>query len=159
MVDRPPEPNLSFSPDRRRVLQLYRPPPMPPISELARPEVKLAGAHPPAAPRPRHSAAADASRGLAGSRMPSALSRDSFPHECTQVSVYVCVCAGTPGCAAERDDAQGCGRTRSSRGAEPRGPPTQPALGDCTNDLDMLSCSTVPSPMGPHGHACLNGRP
>ena len=44
VVDRPPEPSLSFSPDRRRVLQIYRPPPMPPISELARPEVKLAGA-------------------------------------------------------------------------------------------------------------------
>ncbi|KAK9835947.1 hypothetical protein WJX81_000393 [Elliptochloris bilobata] len=43
VVDRPPEPSLSFSPDRRKVLQLYRPPPMPPISELARPEVKLAG--------------------------------------------------------------------------------------------------------------------
>ena len=58
VVDRPPEPNLSFSPDRRRVLQLYRPPPMPPISELARPEVKLAGAPPAAAPRPRRSRAA-----------------------------------------------------------------------------------------------------
>lgn len=58
VVDHPPEPNLSFSPDRRRVLQLYRPPPMPPISELARPEVKLAGAPPAAAPRPRRSRAA-----------------------------------------------------------------------------------------------------
>ena len=44
LVDVPPEPNLSFSPDRRVVLQLYRPPPLPPISELARPELKLAGA-------------------------------------------------------------------------------------------------------------------
>ena len=44
LVDVPPEPNLSFSPDRRMVLQLYRPPPLPPISELARPELKLAGA-------------------------------------------------------------------------------------------------------------------
>ena len=46
LVDVPPEPNLSFSPDRRMVLQLYRPPPLPPISELARPELKLAGALP-----------------------------------------------------------------------------------------------------------------
>ena len=44
IVDRPPEPSLSFSPDRRKILQMLRPPPMPPISELARPEVKLAGA-------------------------------------------------------------------------------------------------------------------
>ena len=43
-MDRPPEPSLSFSPDRRKILQMLRPPPMPPISELARPEVKLAGA-------------------------------------------------------------------------------------------------------------------
>ena len=43
LVDVPPEPNLSFSPDRKLVLQLYRPPPLPPISELARPELKLAG--------------------------------------------------------------------------------------------------------------------
>ncbi len=42
-MDVPPEPNLSFSPDRKLVLQLYRPPPLPPISELARPELKLAG--------------------------------------------------------------------------------------------------------------------
>ena len=44
IVDRPPEPSLSFSPDRRKILQMLRPPPMPPISELARPELKLAGA-------------------------------------------------------------------------------------------------------------------
>ncbi|BDA47831.1 probable glutamyl endopeptidase, chloroplastic [Coccomyxa sp. Obi] len=43
LVDVPPEPNLSFSPDRSQVLQLYRPPPLPPISEIARPELKLAG--------------------------------------------------------------------------------------------------------------------
>lgn len=46
IVDRPPEPSLSFSPDRRKILQMLRPPPMPPISELARPEIKLAGASP-----------------------------------------------------------------------------------------------------------------
>jgi hypothetical protein len=45
IVDYPPEPLLSFSPDRSLVLQLSRPPPLPPISELARPELKLAGAH------------------------------------------------------------------------------------------------------------------
>ena len=43
LVDVPPEPNLSFSPDRTKVLQLYKPSPLPPISELARPELKLAG--------------------------------------------------------------------------------------------------------------------
>lgn len=43
IVDQPPEPSLSFSPDRKKVMQLYRPPPLPPISELARPELKLAG--------------------------------------------------------------------------------------------------------------------
>lgn len=43
IVDTPPEPVLSFSPDRRQLLQLGRPPPLPPISELARPELKLAG--------------------------------------------------------------------------------------------------------------------
>lgn len=43
LVDIPPEPNLSFSPDRTKVLQLYKPSPLPPISELARPELKLAG--------------------------------------------------------------------------------------------------------------------
>jgi hypothetical protein len=43
LVDVPPEPNLSFSPDQSQVLQLYRPSPLPPISELARPELKLAG--------------------------------------------------------------------------------------------------------------------
>lgn len=44
IVDAPPEPLLSFSPDRTLVLQLGRPPSNPPISELARPELKLAGA-------------------------------------------------------------------------------------------------------------------
>lgn len=43
IVDSPPEPILSFSPDRKLVLQLSRPPPNPPVSELARPELKLAG--------------------------------------------------------------------------------------------------------------------
>jgi hypothetical protein len=43
IVDAPPEPLLSFSPDRSLVLQLSRPPPNMPISELARPELKLAG--------------------------------------------------------------------------------------------------------------------
>ncbi len=43
IVDAPVQPSLSFSPDRTRVLQLYRPSPYPPISELARPETKLAG--------------------------------------------------------------------------------------------------------------------
>ena len=48
LVDIPPEPNLSFSPDRTKVLQLYKPSPLPPISEIARPELKLAGTpHPP----------------------------------------------------------------------------------------------------------------
>jgi hypothetical protein len=44
IVDAPPEPILSFSPDRKLVLQLSRPPPNPPVAELARPELKLAGA-------------------------------------------------------------------------------------------------------------------
>jgi hypothetical protein len=43
IVDTPPEPLLSFSPNRKLVLQLARPPANPPISELARPELKLAG--------------------------------------------------------------------------------------------------------------------
>ena len=43
IVDRPTEPLLSFSPNRKLVLQLSRPPPNPPISELAKPELKLAG--------------------------------------------------------------------------------------------------------------------
>jgi hypothetical protein len=42
-VDSPPEPGLSFSPDRSRVLQLHRPPPLPPVADLARPELKLGG--------------------------------------------------------------------------------------------------------------------
>lgn len=43
IVDAPPQPSLSFSPDRRLILQLQRPPSLPPISEIARPELKLAG--------------------------------------------------------------------------------------------------------------------
>lgn len=46
IVDAPPEPQLSFSPDRTTVMQLGRPPPNPSIEELARPELKLAGAQP-----------------------------------------------------------------------------------------------------------------
>jgi hypothetical protein len=38
-----PEPLYSFSPDRRFVLQLDRPPLLPSVVELARPELKLAG--------------------------------------------------------------------------------------------------------------------
>ena len=43
VVDAPLTPTLSLSPDYGRVLQLYQPPPLPPITELARPELKLAG--------------------------------------------------------------------------------------------------------------------
>jgi dipeptidyl aminopeptidase/acylaminoacyl peptidase len=43
IIDARPEPVLSFSPDRTRVLELERPPPHPPVSELAREELKLAG--------------------------------------------------------------------------------------------------------------------
>lgn len=43
IVDQPDEPSISFSPDRTKVLQVYKPPPLPPISELCHAEVKLAG--------------------------------------------------------------------------------------------------------------------
>ncbi|KAI8467198.1 MAG: alpha/beta-hydrolase [Monoraphidium minutum] len=43
IVDAPPQPSLSFSPDRSLILQLKRPPSLPPIAEIARPELKLAG--------------------------------------------------------------------------------------------------------------------
>eukprot|EP01023_Acetabularia_acetabulum_P026612 TRINITY_DN25252_c0_g1_i1.p2 TRINITY_DN25252_c0_g1~~TRINITY_DN25252_c0_g1_i1.p2 ORF type:complete len:199 (+),score=24.42 TRINITY_DN25252_c0_g1_i1:42-599(+) len=43
IVDIPPQPLLSFSPDRKKVLQVSKPSPLPPIFELARPELKLAG--------------------------------------------------------------------------------------------------------------------
>ncbi|GMH40490.1 hypothetical protein BSKO_08394 [Bryopsis sp. KO-2023] len=43
IVDVPSVPLLSISPDRKLILQSFRPSPMPPISELARPELKLAG--------------------------------------------------------------------------------------------------------------------
>jgi len=43
IVDSPPEPTYSFSPSRKLVLQLSRPPANPPIAELSRPELKLAG--------------------------------------------------------------------------------------------------------------------
>ena len=39
----PPEPLYSFSPNREMILQLSRPPVLPPVLELARPELKLAG--------------------------------------------------------------------------------------------------------------------
>ena len=43
VVDAPPQPSLSFSPDRKLMLELHRPPPLPPVAELARDELKLAG--------------------------------------------------------------------------------------------------------------------
>lgn len=43
IVDAEPQPALSFSPDRARVLELHRPPPLPPVAELAREELKVAG--------------------------------------------------------------------------------------------------------------------
>ena len=43
IVDHASPPGVSLSPDRKKVLQLYYPPPCPPITELARPELKLAG--------------------------------------------------------------------------------------------------------------------
>eukprot|EP01025_Chloroclados_australasicus_P046247 TRINITY_DN50_c6_g1_i5.p1 TRINITY_DN50_c6_g1~~TRINITY_DN50_c6_g1_i5.p1 ORF type:complete len:183 (-),score=6.72 TRINITY_DN50_c6_g1_i5:18-509(-) len=43
IVETPPQPLLSFSPDRTKVLQVSKPPPLPPIYELSRPELKLAG--------------------------------------------------------------------------------------------------------------------
>jgi hypothetical protein len=43
IVDAPTQPSLSYSPDRRRFLQMQRPPSLPPIAEMARPELKLAG--------------------------------------------------------------------------------------------------------------------
>ena len=43
IVDAPPEPFYSFSPSRKMVLQLARPPSNPPIAEFGRPELKLAG--------------------------------------------------------------------------------------------------------------------
>ena len=43
IVDAPPQPSLSFSPDRKLILQLQRPPSLPPITEISRPELKLAG--------------------------------------------------------------------------------------------------------------------
>jgi len=43
IVDAPPQPSLTYSPDRRTLLQASRPPPLPPLSEVARAELKLAG--------------------------------------------------------------------------------------------------------------------
>ncbi|GFR47310.1 hypothetical protein Agub_g8997, partial [Astrephomene gubernaculifera] len=43
IVEAPAQPSLSYSPDRTMFLQLSRPPSLPPISELSRPELKLAG--------------------------------------------------------------------------------------------------------------------
>ena len=42
-VERPQSPGLSLSPDRSSLLYSFRPPPYPFVSELARPELKLAG--------------------------------------------------------------------------------------------------------------------
>lgn len=46
IVDAPPQPALTFSPDRSQILQLARPPSLPPIFEISRPELKLAGVWP-----------------------------------------------------------------------------------------------------------------
>lgn len=43
IVDAPPQPSLSYSPDRKMILQSERPPSLPPIYEMSRPELKLAG--------------------------------------------------------------------------------------------------------------------
>ncbi|KXZ47832.1 hypothetical protein GPECTOR_32g444 [Gonium pectorale] len=43
IVDAPSQPGLSYSPDRKLFLQLQRPPSLPPIFEMARPELKLGG--------------------------------------------------------------------------------------------------------------------
>eukprot|EP00798_Chlamydomonas_sp_ICE-L_P008108 gene8108-1354_t len=43
IVDAPSQPSLSYSPDRKLILQIERPPGMPPIFEMARTELKLAG--------------------------------------------------------------------------------------------------------------------
>lgn len=43
IVDAPPQPGLTFSPDRSKILQLSRPPSLPPIFDISRPELKLAG--------------------------------------------------------------------------------------------------------------------
>ncbi|GIL61918.1 hypothetical protein Vafri_16294, partial [Volvox africanus] len=43
IVDAPAQPSLSYSPDRKTFLQLTRPPSLPPIFEMSRPELKLAG--------------------------------------------------------------------------------------------------------------------
>lgn len=43
IVDAPSQPSLSYSPDRKLFLQLTRPPSLPPIFEMSRPEIKLAG--------------------------------------------------------------------------------------------------------------------
>ena len=42
-VERPQNPSISISPMRDQLLYLMRPPPYPLVSELARPELKLAG--------------------------------------------------------------------------------------------------------------------
>eukprot|EP00892_Ulva_mutabilis_P002989 jgi/Ulvmu1/12691/UM094_0049.1 len=43
LLDRPVPPSYTFSPDRTKVLKVYRPPPNPPLSEFIQPELKLAG--------------------------------------------------------------------------------------------------------------------
>jgi dipeptidyl aminopeptidase/acylaminoacyl peptidase len=42
-TERPQSPNVTVSPDRRRLLYLHKPPPLPDVATLAREEVKLAG--------------------------------------------------------------------------------------------------------------------
>lgn len=43
IVDAPAEPGLTYSPDRKHFLQMFRPPALPSILEMARPELKIAG--------------------------------------------------------------------------------------------------------------------
>eukprot|EP00882_Tetradesmus_deserticola_P024797 GHRQ01027123.1.p1 GENE.GHRQ01027123.1~~GHRQ01027123.1.p1 ORF type:complete len:247 (+),score=80.74 GHRQ01027123.1:456-1196(+) len=43
IVDAPAQPGLTFSPDRTKILQMSRPPSLPPIFDISRPELKLAG--------------------------------------------------------------------------------------------------------------------
>ena len=42
-MERPESPGISISPQRDKLLYTFRPPPYPFVSELARPELKLAG--------------------------------------------------------------------------------------------------------------------
>lgn len=73
IVDAPPQPGLSFSPDRKLILQLARPPSLPPLSEISRPELRLAGAG---------GACGDRSSGsVAATRSPAACSKCSLRGE------------------------------------------------------------------------------